>query len=217
MAELKEILKKLRAEKNMSQADLASELKSGISTVASWEVGKRFPNRENMEQLADIFNVDLAYLYGESDIRQRVHIDGDGNTMILADNVAIKIPVLGHVAAGIPIKAITDIVDYEEIPTALAKTGDFFALKIKGDSMEPKISDGDIVIVRQQCDAESGDIIIAMVNGDDAVCKRLRKYKDGLELISTNPNYAPIFFDDETVLSKPVRIIGKVVELRAKL
>ena len=61
MAELKDILKKLRSERNMSQASLASELKAGVSTVASWEVGKRFPSRENMEQLADIFNVDLAY------------------------------------------------------------------------------------------------------------------------------------------------------------
>lgn len=82
--------------------------------------------------------------------------------------------------------------------------------------MEPKISNGDVVIVRQQDDAETGDIVIAMVNGDDAVCKRLRKYKEGLELISNNPNYAPIYFDDETIKTKPVRIIGKIVELRAK-
>lgn len=216
MAELKNILKKLRAEKEMSQASLAKELKAGVSTVASWEVGKRFPSRENMEQLADIFNVDLAYLYGETEIRQRIHIDNDGNAMVPINDVAVKIPVLGRVAAGIPINAITEIEDTEEIPRKLAKTGDFFALKIKGDSMEPKISNGDVVIVRQQDDAETGDIVIAMVNGDDAVCKRLRKYKEGLELISTNPNYAPIYFDDDTIKNKPVRIIGKVVELRAK-
>jgi repressor LexA len=216
MAELKNILKKLRAEKEMSQASLAKELKAGVSTVASWEVGKRFPSRENMEQLADIFNVDLAYLYGETEIRQRIHIDNDGNAMVSINDVAVKIPVLGRVAAGIPINAITEIEDTEEIPRKLAKTGDFFALKIKGDSMEPKISNGDVVIVRQQDDAETGDIVIAMVNGDDAVCKRLRKYKEGLELISTNPNYAPIYFDDDTIKTKPVRIIGKVVELRAK-
>lgn len=216
MAELKDILKKLRSERNMSQASLASELKAGVSTVASWEVGKRFPSRENMEQLADIFNVDLAYLYGESEIRQRIHIDNDGNAMFSMDNLATKIPVLGRVAAGIPIQAITDIVDYEEIPTSLAKTGEFFALKIKGDSMEPKISDGDVVIVRQQDDAETGDTVIALINGDDAVCKRLRKYKEGLELISTNPSYAPLYFDEETIKNKPVKIIGKVVELRTK-
>ncbi len=81
MSDLSERLRQLRKEKNMSQAYLASELKSGISTVASWEVGKRYPSRENVQQLADIFNVDIDYLYGRSDIRQKVSFDKDGNAM----------------------------------------------------------------------------------------------------------------------------------------
>ena len=76
--------------------------------------------------------------------------------------------------------------------------------------------DGDVVIVRQQDDAESGDIVIALVNGDDATCKRLRKYRDGIELISNNPAYQPMFFSNEEIQTKPVKIIGKVVELRGK-
>lgn len=75
---------------------------------------------------------------------------------------------------------------------------------------------GDVVIVRKQEDAESGDIVIAMINGDDATCKRLRKYRDGIELISNNPSYEPMFFSNEEIMSKPVKIIGKVVELRGK-
>lgn len=216
MAELKDILKKLRAEKNMSQAALASELNAGVSTVASWEVGKRFPSRDNMEQLADIFNVDLAYLYGESEVRQRVHIDNDGNAMVTLGASAKVIPVLGRVAAGIPISAVSEIIDTEEISEDMAKTGDFFALQIKGDSMEPRICDGDVVIVRQQDDADSGDIVIAMVNGYDATCKRLVKYATSLALVSLNSKYEPMMFTQEEINSKPVRIIGKVVELRGK-
>ena len=72
---------------------------------------------------------------------------------------AIRIPVLGNVAAGIPIEAIEDVIDYEEISEELAHTGDFFALKIKGDSMEPRICNGDVVIVRKQNYAESGDLV----------------------------------------------------------
>ena len=128
----------------------------------------------------------------------------------------IKIKVLGRVAAGIPIEAITDIIDTEEIPEELAKTGEFFGLQIKGDSMTPNICNGDVVIVRQQDDAENGDTVIATVNGTDAVCKRLRKYKEGIELISNNPSYAPMEFNNEEICKKPVRIIGKVVELRRK-
>ena len=104
----------------------------------------------------------------------------------------------------------------EEISEELSKTGEFFGLQIHGNSMEPKFSEGDVVIVRKQEDAESGDIVIATVNGTDATCKRLRKYRDGIELISTNPSYEPMFFSAEEIEQKPVRIIGRVVELRAK-
>ena len=75
---------------------------------------------------------------------------------------------------------------------------------------------GDVVIVRKQDDAESGDVVIATVNGTDATCKRLMKYETGIALLSTNPNYDPMFFSNQDIVDKPVRIIGKVVELRAK-
>lgn len=215
MSEFKDIIRKLRSEKNMSQAELASELGISSSSVAMWEIGQRYPGKDTYEQLADLFNVDIDFLYGRTSIRQRVHFDNDGNAMVHSSSCAV-INVVGRVAAGIPIQAVENIIDTEEISSELACTGEFFGLQIKGDSMEPKISNGDIVIVRQQNDAESGDIVIALVNGDDATCKRLRKYRDGIELVSTNPKYAPMFFSNEEIIQKPVKIIGKVVELRAK-
>lgn len=128
----------------------------------------------------------------------------------------VVIDVLGRVAAGVPIEAIEDIVDTEEITEEMASTGDFFGLQIHGDSMEPRMSEGDVVIVRKQQDADSGDTVIAMINGDDATCKRLKKYKGGLMLLSTNQNYEPMVFSDEDIEKKPVEIIGKVVENRQK-
>ena len=98
----------------------------------------------------------------------------------------------------------------------MAAGGEFFALKIHGDSMEPKMSDGDVVIIRRQPDAESGETVIATVNGDCATCKKLRKHHDGIELVSLNPSYAPRFFSNADIIEKPVTILGKVVELRAK-
>ena len=130
---------------------------------------------------------------------------------------ARRIPVLGRVAAGVPIAMITDVIDFEEISDKLASMGDIFALAIRGDSMEPRICNGDVVIVRQQSDADSGDIVIATVNGDDATCKRLRKYRDGIELVPLNPAYPTMFFSNEDIAAKPVVIIGKVIELRGKL
>lgn len=128
----------------------------------------------------------------------------------------VQIPVLGNVAAGIPIEAIEDIIDYEEIDENLARKGEFFGLRIKGNSMSPRIQNGDVVIVRVQPDAESGDIVIAKVNGDDACCKKLQKHDEGISLISLNPEYEPMFFSKKDIADLPVHIIGKVVELRGK-
>ena len=129
---------------------------------------------------------------------------------------AVVIPVLGRVAAGIPLTASEYIVDTEEIPAAMAADGEYFGLMIKGDSMEPRIRNGDVVIVRKQEDADDGDIVIALVNGGDAVCKRLKKYNDGISLLSNNPAYEPMYFNNAEIVEKPVQIIGKVKELRAK-
>ncbi|HAX31993.1 MAG: LexA family protein [Coprococcus sp.] len=189
------------SQNGISQTEICQTLGFSMSTFSDWVHARTYPRIDKIELMANYFGIEKSDLVEERTKSQRA---------------GVAINVLGRVAAGIPINAITEIIDTEEISEDLAKTGDFFALKIKGDSMEPRIVDGDVVIVKQQEDAENGDTVIALVNGDDAVCKRLRKYRDGLELISNNPAYAPMFFDKETIETKPVRIIGKVVELRGK-
>lgn len=82
--------------------------------------------------------------------------------------------------------------------------------------MMPKIENGSVVIVRQQEDAESGNIVVALVNGNDAVCKKLVKSDRGISLVSLNPNYDPMYYSSEDITTMPVRIIGKVVEIRTK-
>lgn len=185
-----------------TQKDLMTDLGFSSSTVSNWCTGEKLPRMDKVQMLADYLHINKSDLLEDKPLQSSVK--------------AVTINVLGRVAAGIPIEATTEIIDTEEIPEEMAKTGDFFALKIKGNSMEPRIMDGDVVIVRKQDDAANGDVVIALVNGDDATCKRLRKYKDGLELISNNPSYPPMFFSEEDVRTKPVKIIGKVVELRGK-
>ena len=128
----------------------------------------------------------------------------------------VRIPVYGSVAAGIPLDAIQDIEDYEEISEDMARVGEYAALKIKGNSMLPRFTPGDVVIVKLQDDVDTGDIAIVMVNGDEATCKKIKKTPEGVMLISTNPEYEPMFFTNQEIKDKPVRIWGKVVELRAK-
>lgn len=198
-------LKVQRKRAGLTQVELANKLHVANGTVAMWETGKREPNFETIQKIAELFNVTVDDLIGSS--REGI---------APSKKKGVKIPVLGRVAAGIPITAIEEVLDYEEIEESLAKTGDFYGLQIRGTSMEPKFSEGDVVIVRQQNDVESGEIAIVLVNGDDATCKRVVKHENGLSLISLNPSFPPKFFTDQEVEQLPVRIIGRVMELRAK-
>lgn len=155
-----------------------------------------------LELLSQIFDVSTDVLIGRS--------------AIPTPSGGIRIPVLGNVAAGIPIEAVTDIVDYEEIDATMAKTGDYFGLRIKGSSMEPRMREGDVVIVRKQDTADTGDVVVVLVNGDSATVKKIKFGETGITLLPTNPAYEPLFFDRHEVETLPVRVIGKVVELRAK-
>lgn len=135
---------------------------------------------------------------------------------VQAPTKGMVIPVRGRVAAGLPITAVEEVIDYEEIPEKMALSGEYIALKIKGDSMEPKMSEGDVVIVRLQPDVENGEVGVVLVNGNDATVKKVKKIPGGLLLVPNNPVYDPMFYSYEEVDQLPVEIVGKVVELRAK-
>ena len=215
----------LLEEKGVTAYRVAQETGVSTATLTSWKKGVYTPKPDKLQKLANYFNVQLDYLTGASEFKTKEemlqHFDNVADLPALQSDVfrlekGMKIPVLGQVAAGIPRYADEDCIGYEEISEELASTGDFFGLRIKGDSMSPRISDGDIVIVRQQNDAESGDIVIVLINGDSATCKRLMKYQEGISLISFNPAYEPMTFSNKEIIDKPVKIIGKVVENRQK-
>lgn len=200
-----EKIKALRVQRKISQEELAKLTGySDRSTIAKIESGKIDLSEHKIKIFAQALGTTPAYLMGwiEEDVSKETN--------------ALRIPVLGNVAAGIPITAVEDILDYEEVPISWKNQGEFFALRIKGDSMEPRMESGDVVIVKQQSDANSGDTVIALVNGDDATCKRLEKTNNGIMLVSTNPKYPPMFFSKEDIATKPVVILGKVVEFRGK-
>ena len=195
----------LRTKNSMTLEELGNKVGVGKSTVRKWENGMiANMKRDKILKVAEALNTTPAYLMGWDEAKEEPKKKG------------VKIPVLGRVAAGVPIEMIEDVLDYEEITEDMAKHGEYFALKIQGDSMTPRIWNNDVVIVHQQDDAENGDIVIAAINGDDAVCKRLQKYNDGIALISLNPVYDPIYLKKDEIDEKPVRILGKVVELRGK-
>lgn len=184
-----------------TQNDLIIDLGINKSTISTWCSGSKMPRMGTIQTLADYFGILKSDLIEEK------------TTYI---KKGVKIPVLGEVAAGIPIEAIEDIIDYEEITQDMAKTGEFFGLQIKGDSMSPRMESGDVVIVRKQETVENGEIAVVLVNGDSATVKKIRIQKDGIMLIPLNPSHEPFFYSQKEIEELPVRIIGKVVELRGK-
>lgn len=169
------------------------------------------PSIDTMKAIADGLEMDLDVLLRSIDPSQKIKINSTRPK-------GVQIPVLGRVVAGVPLEAVEEILDYEEITPELAATGEFFALQIRGRSMEPRMLEGDVVIVRRQSDVDSGDIAIVLVNGDEATVKRVSKSDRGITLIATNPNvYEPHFYSSEEINDLPVQILGKVVELRGKL
>lgn len=203
MSTLGKRIEEKRIAKGLKKKDLAKLINVHDTLIGKYERDEVDLGASKIKEIAKFLNTTPAYLMGWEDNDKEAP-------------QGIKIPVLGTVAAGIPISAVEDILDYEEIPQSWENQGEFFGLRIKGDSMQPKMDDGDVVIVRQQSDANSGDTVIALVNGDDATCKKLQKTENGIMLVSTNPNYLPMFFTNEEIVTKPVVILGKVVELRSK-
>ena len=192
-------IKRYREEQQMTQAEVAKRLGVSATAVSWWESGRTEPKIGTVEKLAELFGVEKTDILGIPKKPTTDHSDW--------------IPVLGRVAAGIPLNMVEDIIDYEEIPNSM---GDCFALRIQGDSMSPDIVNGSTVIVRKQDDVESGEIAIVSVNGDDATCKRVIKHSIGVTLAPINPLYEPMVFSNEEIEYMPIRVLGKVVEVRRK-
>lgn len=188
---------------NKSQADIINDLGFNKSAVSTWCNGTRLPRMDKVDALAKYFNINRSDLIEE-------HANHQGQPLN-------RIPVLGSVPAGVPIDAIEDIVDWEDIPTEWLNGGKkYFGLKVKGDSMYPKYIEGDTIIIRKEDDCESGQECVAYVNGYDATLKKILKYPDGIMLQPLNPDYAPKMYpyiegDCE------VKIAGIVVEIRRKV
>lgn len=197
-------MKERRLQLNKTLEEVGSVIGVSKATIQRYEKGAitNIPS-DKIEKIAKALSTTPAFLMGWEDKSNRLK--------------GVRIPILGRVVAGIPLEAITDIEGYEEITPKMASLGEYFALKIKGHSMEPKLTEGDIVIVRKQEDVDSGDTAIVLVNGDEATVKQIKKTEAGIMLIGFNMDvYQPHFYSNEQIEALPVRIIGKVVESRHK-
>lgn len=216
-------LKKALEYNNLKPVDLANITGINKSLISNYLSGNFKAKQDKVNLIAETLDVSEGWLMGYDVDMDRDWLPDDNelnidNAYYIETNVkTAKIPLLGKVPAGIPIEAIEDILGYEEIPYNLAKRGKYFALKIDGDSMFPDYKTGDVIIVKQQPDCESGDDCVVMVNGDDATFKRVIKQENSIILKPLNNIYEPYYFNENEIITKPVRIIGIAIEVRRKL
>lgn len=194
-----------RTRLGLNQIELARKLNlSSSASISQYESGDRMPSDDIKLKMAEIFDCSVDYLLGKTDSRKT----STSSAVVL---------VYGTIPAGIPMEMIEDIIDTEEIDADMLKGGkEYFGLKIKGNSMYPEYLDGDTIILEKLDDVENGTDAVVMVNGNDGTFKRVFKNENGIILQPLNPEFQPMIYTNEQIEKLPIRVIGKVVELRRK-
>jgi repressor LexA len=201
-------IKDLRIEKKISQNELAKILGLTQQAISAYENGLREPDLETLNKIANYFNVSLDWLAGRTNIRNpnRDIIEKIGG---FYPGPLVKIPIVGTIKAGEPILAVQNIEGYEVVELETVKDGNYFFLRVKGDSMiNANIPEGALVLVRQQNDVDNGSIAVVMVDNEEATIKRVFKTNGLLVLQPENPKYKP-----KVIKKGDVKIIGKVVKI----
>ena len=193
-------LKQICRSHGTSVTRMCLDLGLSSANTSNWKSG-RLPSYTTLLKLADYLNIPVDDLVSGGEERRT---EGKG----------VRIPVVGLIRAGVPAEAVEDVVDFEEITDELAAKGEYMALRVAGDSMEPRICEGDVVIVRRQPDAETGDVCAVMIGGSETTLKKIQRTEGGVMLIPFNPAYPTMFFTNKQIERLPVVFLGKVIENR---
>jgi repressor LexA len=213
MATIAERMRAAMDQRGISQADIVNHTGIGKSSISTYLTGEYEPKQRNLHKIAEALDVDPGWLMG-LDVPMKQNVQNSPAESTLPYNLLPirrkRIPLLGTIAAGVPIFAD------EDLETDIAVDYDVkcdFALKVTGDSMvNARIQDGDIVFIRDQPDVNDSEIAAVIVD-DSATLKRVYHIPGGVMLASENPKYAPMMFTQEN--STSVRIIGKVVAFQS--
>lgn len=183
--------------------DVCRDLNFPYTTFAEWYNGNIYPRIDKIEMLANYFGIKKSDLIERKERRDKL-----GNSVV-------SIPILGTVKAGYDYLAQENWVGMVDVEASIVGDGkEFIALKIHGDSMSPVLIENDIVIVKKQNDFENGDIVVAIINGNEATIKKGKKSENSILLQPLNTNYEPLIFTYDEMKTIPVTIIGIVKQLK---
>lgn len=201
------VIKSIRKKYNLSQKEFANLLNVHQTAVSQWENDRTKPDINIAKTISQKFNISLDVILGNK--------LSNAEPFSYNTSGVIRIPVYGSIPAGIPMEAVEDILGYEEAPAEWSQGGkNFFALKIKGKSMEPEYRDGDIIIFLAQPDCENNEDCAVAINGNDWTFKRVEKISGGVLIKPLNPEYETRFFTEQQCCELPVEVKGVFWELR---
>lgn len=213
-----EIIKEYRTRHEMSQRAFASKTTLSPSYINTLEkiynpkTGKPYSVTTDVaDEIATAMGISIEELLSKLTGNQEFTLNTSKTDEL--GNPVVSIPLLGIVKAGYDYLAEENWIGSVDINKRLADTGDFFALKIHGDSMFPVLVEDDIVIVKKQDDFDNGDIVVALINGNEATVKKGKKSDSSILLQPLNTNYEPLIFTKEEMETIPVKIIGIVKKL----
>ncbi len=213
-------LKKAISIRNIKPVELSEKTGIDKSKISSYMSGRYKAKQDGIYLLAKSLNVSEAWLMGldvpmertSNDIYEQLKNIG---TMYVSNTEMVKIPVLGVVKAGYDYLAQENWIGTIDVEKNIVNDGsEYFALKVVGDSMSPVLIQDDIVVIKKQNDFENGDIVVAIVNGNEATIKKGKKTDSSITLQPLNPSYDPLVFTYDEVKSIPVTIVGIVKQLK---
>lgn len=224
---LGDIIKQYREEHQMSLQDFANLIGTSRSYIHMLEKNVNpstnkpiNPSIETLKLLANAMNMDLDFLLKQLDSEQQIYLNEEEykkqfeKTDILGNPIA-PVPLLGAVKAGYNYLAQENWIGTIDVETSLVGDGkDYFALKVKGDSMAPVFIEGDIVIIKKQNDCENNEFAVVIINGDEGTLKKIKKTDNGIILQPLNPAYGPVMYTKEEIETIPIIIVGVVKQLK---
>lgn len=194
--------------RNIKQVDLVEKTNLDKTLINKYLAGVTNARQKKLTILADALNVNEIWLMGyDVSMERELKLDELGNPVV-------EVPLLGVVKAGYDYLAQENWIGTVDVDKKLSEGNELFALKIKGDSMSPVLIEDDIVIIKKQDDFETGDIVVALVNGDEATIKKVKKTDNSVILQPLNTNYDPLVFTYDEMKTIPVTIIGVVKQLK---
>lgn len=194
--------------RNIKQAELSRMTGISEPKISCWKSGKYEAKQDGLKILSEVLKVDPVWLMGyDVPINDNSKLDELGNPVV-------EVPVLGIVKAGYDYLAQENWLGTVKVDKNIADGNELFALEVKGDSMFPTLIEGDIVIIKKQNDFENGDIVVAIIDGNEATIKKGKKSESSILLQPLNTNYEPLIFTKEEMQTIPVLIIGVVKQMK---